>query len=237
MRLNKYLAKSGIGSRRKCDEFIYDKLIKVNEKIVTDFSYQVKDNDVVQFRNKTVDSINEDVLYILNKPKNYICTASDPYDRKIAVDLIPSNKRLFTIGRIDYKTTGIILVTNNGDIANRLMHPRNNIIRKYEVCTDKKINREKLNEIKKGIRINKILYKANISIIAKVNKPDVYIWKVVLKEGKNREIRNIFEYLEHNIIQLHRYEFAGIKLGNLKLGKYKKIKITDFNKKINLKNS
>ena len=235
MRLNKYLAKAGIGSRRKCDEFIQEGLIKINESVVTDFSYQVKENDVVKYKNKGIDFIKEDTLYILNKPKNYICTSSDPYNRRKVVDLIPSNKRLFTIGRLDYKTTGLILVTNNGDIANNLMHPKNNIVRKYEVCTDKKINRDVIMKINKGIKINRNIYKANISLNTKLNNPNVYIWKVVLKEGKNREIRHIFEYLGHEIMQLHRYEFAGIKLGNLKIGKYKKIKISDLNKKINIK--
>ena len=235
MRLNKYLAKAGIGSRRKCDEFIAEGLIKINESVVKDFSYQVKENDVIKYRNRSIDFVQEDVLYLLNKPKNYICTSYDPYDRRKVVDLIPSNKRLFTVGRLDYKTTGLIVITNNGDIANKLMHPRNNVIRKYEVCTDKKINRDTISKIKHGIKINRNIYKANISLNTKLNNPNIYIWKVVLEEGKNREIRNIFDHLGHKIIQLHRYEFAGIKLGNLKIGKYKKIKISDLNKKLNIK--
>ena len=161
MRLNKYLAKSGIASRRKCDEFIANGLIKVNEKVTIDFSYQVKDNDVVKYKNKSIDKVEEDILYMLNKPKNYICSSSDPFDRKNVIDLIPSKKRLFTVGRLDYKTSGLIFITNNGDVANKLTHPSNRIIRKYEVCTDKKINRDKLEEIKNGIKINKILYTAN----------------------------------------------------------------------------
>ena len=227
MRLNKFLAKTGLASRRKCDEFISDGLIKINEKIVTDFSFKVGRDDIVKFKNKILEFENENILYLLNKPRNYICTSNDPYDRKKIIDLIPSRYRLFSIGRLDYKTTGLILLTNNGDLANNFIQPKNKIIRKYEVHSNKQIKRENIKAIKKGIVINNTKYKADISIITKIKNPESYLWSVTLKQGKNREIRKIFEFLNQEIYSLHRYEFAGIKLGSLKPGKFKKIKISE----------
>ena len=116
MRLNKFLARTGIGSRRQCDEYIKNNLIKINGKVETDFSYQVSSSDSVRYNNKILNYVEEDHLYILNKPINSICTSSDQYGRKKVLDLIPSKVRLFTVGRLDYKTTGIILLTNNGDL-------------------------------------------------------------------------------------------------------------------------
>ena len=227
MRLNKFLAKTGLASRRKCDEFISNGLIKINEKIVTDFSYKVIKDDIVKYKNKILEFENENVLYMLNKPKNYICTSNDPYDRKKITDLIPSRHRLFSIGRLDYKTTGLILLTNNGDLANNFIHPKNRILRKYEVHSNRQIKRDNIKSIKKGIIINNVAYKADISIITKIKNPESYLWNVALREGKNREIRKIFEFLNQDIYSLHRYEFAGIKLGSLKPGKFKKIKISE----------
>ena len=114
MRINRYLARCGLGSRRECDEHIKNKKIKINGKILDDFSYSVKNNDCVQYKNKNVTFINEDYIYLLNKPKGYICTSNDPRGRKRIIDLIPTQIRLFSIGRLDYNSTGIILLTNNG---------------------------------------------------------------------------------------------------------------------------
>ena len=133
MRLNKYLARCGIGSRRKCDEFIAQKKIKVNGKLVEDFSYIVKDIDYVQFNNKILNKVEEDYIYILNKPRGYVSTTNDPKGRKTIFDLVNFKVRLFNIGRLDFNTTGIILFTNNGNIANELLHPKNKFLKKYYV--------------------------------------------------------------------------------------------------------
>ncbi len=232
MRLNKYLARCGIGSRRKCDEFIKDGLIKINGKIMVDFSYKIQTNDLVKYKNKVLNIIEEDFFYVLNKPINYVCTSDDELNRKKVLDLIPSNIRLFTVGRLDYNTTGIILITNNGDIANKFSHPSNNIERKYYVESDGKFTKEQLLEIKKGIKVNGSRnLKANIYFIKK-NDNKSYVWDVVMCQGRNREIRKIFDYFNLKVSKLHRYEFAGFKLGNLKSGKYKKIRNFEIKKYI-----
>ena len=142
MRINKYLARCGIGSRRECDNYIKNRQIKINGKILDNFSYSVKDTDCIQYKNKNINFITEDYIYILNKPRGYICTSNDPKGRKKIIDLIPTDVRLFSIGRLDYNSTGIILLTNNGDIANQLLHPSNKIEKKYYVESKKKKKRK-----------------------------------------------------------------------------------------------
>tara|TARA_Y100001970_G_C14155803_1_gene815477 strand:+ start:776 stop:1489 length:714 start_codon:yes stop_codon:yes gene_type:complete len=223
MRLNKYLARCGIGSRRKCDEYILSNKIKINGRIVNDFSFQVDSEDYVQFKGKTLNFVEDNFFYILNKPKKYICSHKDTHGRKKIFDLIDSKVRLFSVGRLDYDTTGIILLTNNGDIANKLSHPKFKVEKKYYVESDKSLTKEILYKInKKGIRINNDRFKPKVNF-EKKTKDNTFIWNVSLHEGKNREIRKIFEFYELKILRLHRYEYAGINIDNIKSGAYRKI--------------
>ena len=237
MRLNKYLARCGIGSRRQCDEFIDKGQIKINGIINRNFSYQVQDDDYVQFKNKILNYIDEDYIYIVNKPRGYISTLNDPKNRKKVIDLIPTDIRLFNIGRLDYNTTGIILFTNNGDIANKLLHPRNKIIKRYYVETSSKLSKNNIDIIRNGLKIPDFgTVKADISLL-EVKDKDHFIWDVVLTEGKNREIKRIFSYFDSVVRKLHRYEFAGVQLNNIKSGKYRRISYKQFKKKISFKSN
>ena len=229
MRLNKYLARSGLASRRQCDKFIESGDIKINGTIVKDFSYQVKDNDVVQCKNKFIEIENDLSYYILNKPKSYICSNNDNRGRKTIFDLIPSKNRLFSIGRLDYDTTGIIILTNDGDFCQLLSHPSNNFSKKYYAITDKKLEKEQIEEIKKGLRIENTIMKGRFKFIQHERNKS-YSWEITLREGKNREIKKIFSNFKINVTYLHRFEFGGISLGHLKTGKFKKIKKSDLEK-------
>ena len=229
MRLNKYLARSGLASRRQCDKFIESGKIKINGIIIKDFSFQVKNTDVVQCENKYIEIENHLVYYILNKPKGYICSNNDERGRKTIFDLIPSKDRLFSIGRLDYDTTGIIILTNDGDVCQLLSHPSNNFSKKYYAITDKKLEKIEIEEIKKGIRIGNTIMKGIFKFLEH-EKNNSYSWEITLWEGKNREIKKIFSNFKINIKYLHRYEFGGISLGHLKIGKFKKIKRSDLKK-------
>ena len=229
MRLNKFLARCGIGSRRKCDEFIEQKRIKVNGKITDYFSYIVKSSDYIQYNNKILNLIDEDYIYILNKPRGYVSTSNDPKGRKKVVDLIKTEVRLFNVGRLDFNTTGLILFTNNGDIANKLLHPKNEVIKKYYVESLDKFSDDDLIKIKKGFNINGLgKVSANIKLEQRKSK-NSYIWNIELSSGKYRIIRRIFSFYNIQIKKLHRYEFAGIQLNNLKSGEYKRMKLSKFN--------
>ena len=186
MRLNKYLAKCGIGSRRKCDEYIRNGKIKVNGKVIFDFSYDVNSGCYIQYNNKLINKL-EDLTYILNKPKGYICSKNDNLDRKIIYDLIPDGLNFFSIGRLDYDTSGIIIITNDGDLSYSLSHPKFNFKKKYYVFSDKKFSYENLKKIKKGIKIGNDILRADIKFLEHIKKG--YFWDVILTEGKNREIK------------------------------------------------
>ena len=235
MRINKYLAKCGIGSRRKCDEYISSGKIKVDGTIVTDYSFNVNESSFVQFNNKLINKL-ENVIYMLNKPRGYICTKDDNLGRKIIYDLLPKKYDLFSIGRLDYDTTGILLLTNDGDLCYKLTHPKFKIEKKYYVFTDKKLSKIDLSNIKKGIKIDNDFMRANIKFLEHINNG--YFWDVILTEGKNREIKKIFKYFDIQVLNLHRYEFAGLKMNGLKEGKFRKISKKDFSRVlVNKKNN
>ena len=221
MRLNKYLAQCGLGSRRKCDEIISKGKIKINGQIVKDFSFSVTNEDYVQYNNKLIDTETL-VTYMLFKPKGYICTKNDKYNRKVIYDLLPSGN-LFSVGRLDYDTTGLILLTNDGDLCYKLSHPKFKIKKKYIVSTDQKLTNSQVKQISKGLRIdNKIKYTATINFLS--SEKNKFFWDVILTEGKNREIKKIFNFFGIKVLSLHRYKFGNLMLGALKEGKYRKIK-------------
>ena len=231
MRLNKFLSRCGLDSRRKCDDIIKNKKIVINGSIVTDFSYQVKENDVVMYNDKYLEIEDKSVIYILNKPKGYVCTSKDPQNRLKVIDLIDTNIRLFTIGRLDRDTTGIILLTNDGDISNKLTHPKYNKEKKYYVKTKGRIENQFLNKIKNGYRLEDgVKVKADIKLIS--YSANIFEWDIGLKEGKNREIKRIFSNFNSKVTLIHRYSFCGIELNNLKIGKYKKMSIKEIKSKL-----
>ena len=224
MRLNKYLAKAGIASRRKCDVLIKEGKIKVNGEVVIDLATQISENDFVQYKSKLVELNFNPIIYLFNKPKGVISTVTDPYNRKTIIDYFDSNERLFPIGRLDRDTTGVLLVTNDGDLAHQLMHPKFKIERKYIVETKLPINKSKLKSIFEGTRLdNGQQVKARINFIDKKFNRNIY--QAILYEGKNREVKNIFKFLDSKVESLHRMSFAGIELGKLKVGSKKKISL------------
>ena len=226
MRLNKFLARVGIASRRKCDELIKSGKVKINGKIETNFSFQVKNSDVIICDGKPINEIPNIEVYLLNKLKGYISTSNDPHGRKCVIDLIPSSNRLFTIGRLDRDTTGAILVTNDGELANKLMHPRNKIERVYIVTTKVDIPKSKYQMLKKGLKLNDGLL-AYGDLTRLYNKAGLIYWEIVLREGRNHEVKRIFKALNSKVINLHRFSFAGLNVNNLLPGKYKKLKKRD----------
>ena len=222
MRLNKFLSHAGVASRRKCDEYIESGKVQVNGKRVTDFSYQVQQDDIVLCDRKLIENTKERVVYLLNKPKGYICTNSDTHDRKKVVDLLPPGQRLFTIGRLDRDTTGAILVTNDGDLANQLMHPRFKKEKIYLAETKEDIDDKELPALTKGMQLDRGEYAKG-----GIKRLDRYkgriLWEVILTEGKNREVKRIFEVFGTHVISLHRHSFAGLNVNNLKVGKYRQL--------------
>ena len=228
MRLNQYIAKSGVASRRKADVLIADGLIKINGKVVTNFGYKIGDNDIVTYKGQVL-SPSVDIVYLLNKPKGYVCSNLDEHNKKTVFDLINSDSRLFTVGRLDRDTTGVLLITNNGDLSYKLTHPKHRIEKKYYVPSKIDIDNTHLTSLKKGLRLDDGTFvKANLK---RLQKEDGKIfWDISLTEGKNREIKRIFIHFKSKVLSLHRYQFANIKTGALKIGDYKRLKKNDLQK-------
>ena len=221
MRLNKYIAKAGIASRRKADTLISQGLIQINGKNISDFSYQVTEEDIVTYKGKVLSS-EPDIIYLLNKPKGYVCSNADAFNKKNVFELIDSNSRLFTVGRLDRDTTGALLITNNGDLSYRLTHPKYQVKKKYYATSKIDIENEDLLKVKKGIKLDDgTRVKASIRRLDK--EGGKILWDITLTEGKNREIRRIFEHFKSKVVSLHRYQFANVNIKSLKVGSYKKL--------------
>lgn len=228
MRLNKFLARAGVASRRNCDEFIKSGKVVVNGSIERNFSYQVTIEDTVVCGGTLLDSLPKRKVYLVNKLKGYISTSSDPHGRKRVIDLVKSNDRLFTVGRLDRDTTGAILVTNDGELSNQLMHPRYKIERVYIAATKIEISREKWEKLLNGVKLDTgAMAKGKMKKLQR--KGGLIYWELTLKEGKNREVKRIFKALGSEVIHLHRHSFAGLDVEYLKPGKSRLLKENEIN--------
>lgn len=226
MRLNKFLAKGGVASRREADRLILAATTTVNGVLQMDPAFDVTQEDEIVFNGKRI-KIQLDVsVLILNKPKGYITTANDPQGRKTVMELIPQNLRYFTIGRLDRNSTGVLLFTNDGTLAQELMLPQNRIPRIYEIKIDRILEKSEIMKIGRGIFIG-IRQKG----IAKVLQQKVVKKKVIvrleLRQGKNREIRRMMAVLKRKIFSLNRISFGPINLKGLPIGNWRKLSKTE----------
>lgn len=224
MRINKYIASCGVASRRKAEEFIKEGIVKVNDKVITDLSFNVDEKKDIVFLNGQKISINSDLVYfMLNKPKGYITTMSDEKDRKSIQDLTSNlDKRVFPVGRLDYESEGLIFLTNDGDLTYRLTHPKFGIQKKYIVKVEGEMKESELAVLRAGVVIDGVRYgKCKVELLSFTD--NISRIQIVLTEGKNREIRKMFEAINREVIFLKRIEMAGIKLGGLKRGEMRKL--------------
>lgn len=220
IRLNKYIANSGICSRREADELIQQGLVEVNGKVVTEMGYQVKTTDKVSFDGQNL-TPEKPVYVLLNKPKGYISTTKDEKARKTVMDLTAnaSPYRIFPVGRLDRQTTGVILLTNDGHLTKKLTHPSFNIKKIYHVTLDRKLSREDMQTIVDGIRLEEgIATVDSISYIEGKPKNEVGI---EIHIGWNRVIRRIFQRLGYEVEALDRVMFAGLTKKNIKRGHWR----------------
>ena len=229
MRLNKFLAKAGIASRRKSDELIQMATTMVNGKVCLDPAYHVKKEDSVQFDGKKVIVEKKKIVLMLHKPKKVITTVRDTHGRKTVMDFIPSKFRITPVGRLDQNTTGLLLLTNDGDLQEYLTHPKNKVSKDYEVYIEGKLNIDQVKKLKSGLYIGYKEYGKAEILEQKVHKGRS---KIILRmrQGKKREIRRIFHRLNKKLISLKRIGFASLKLGNLREGEYRELPHNEINK-------
>ena len=220
MRLNKFLAQSGVASRRKSDELIQMATTEVNGKICQDPAYSVKDSDVIKYDGQQISPILEKVVIMLHKPKKVITTVKDTHGRKTVLDLVPSKYRLTPIGRLDQDTTGLLLLTNDGDLHQKLSHPRNQIPKDYEAVIEGKITSSQKQKLARGIYIGDKEY-GKAEIISQETKKSRSTIILRLRQGKKREIRRIMYRFKLKLLTLKRIRFGGLSLGNLSENNYR----------------
>lgn len=224
MRINKYIASCGVASRRKAEEFIVEGLVKVNGTVVKNLATDVDETkDVVTVNDQKISLKSDNVYYMLNKPKGYVTTMSDEKDRKSIVDLISSvDNRIYPVGRLDYESEGLLFLTNDGDLTYKLTHPSFGIEKKYIVKIEGPTKESELAVLRAGVVIDGVRYgKCKADLLSFEN--NISRIKITLTEGKNREIRKMFEAINREVIFLKRIEMAGIKLGGLKRGEMRKL--------------
>ena len=220
MRLNKFLAQSGVASRRKSDELIQMATTEVNGKICQDPAYSVKDSDVIKYDGQQISPILEKVVIMLHKPKKVITTVKDTHGRKTVLDIVPSKYRLTPIGRLDQDTTGLLLLTNDGDLHQKLSHPRNQIPKDYEAVIEGKITSSQKQKLARGIYIGDKEY-GKAEIISQETKKSRSTIILRLRQGKKREIRRIMYRFKLKLLTLKRIRFAGLSLGDLPENQYR----------------
>ncbi len=221
VRLNKYLADCGMDSRRKVEELIVTGRVDVNGKTVAELAVKVDPvKDIISVDGEKV-RIPEKVYYILNKPKGYITTTDDEKNRPIVMDLIKTTKRIFPIGRLDRDTTGLLLLTNDGDFANLLMHPKNNIEREYVVKLDREILEKDQEKFLAGVYLDR--KKSTFERLYTVSKKSTKYYNVVTMEGRYHFVKKMFNALGYKVESLHRIRFGSFELQNIKLGTYIKL--------------
>lgn len=219
MRINKFLATAGVGSRRKCEEFVTSGRIIINGKTQKNLAFDVQPGDIVKLDGKVV-SLPEDYTYVMmHKPKGYLTTVSDDRERKTVMDLLPKEfKHLMPVGRLDYNSEGLLLFTNDGDVAQKLMRPQKEITKIYSVKVEGEVSDADIAEMQKGVTtLDGTKFKPCV-ITIKQKKDRKTSLEVQLVEGKNREIRKIFDKFGYNVYFLKRVSIGKIKLGGLTRG-------------------
>ena len=220
IRLNKFLANAGVCSRREADEYIQAGVITVNGEVVTELGTKVLRTDEIKFHDQPV-SLEKKVYVLLNKPKDYVATSDDPQQRKTVMDLVKNccKERIYPVGRLDRNTTGVLLLTNDGDMASKLTHPKFLKKKIYHVYLDKNVTAHDIQQIRDGITLEDGDIKADACEYADpVDKKQVGI---EIQSGKNRIVRRIFEHLGYKVTKLDRVQFAGLTKKNLRRGDWR----------------
>ena len=230
-RLQKVIANFGYTSRRKAEELIRKGKVMVNGEKVSELGTKVNPSDII-----SIDGIviNKDVIheyYLLNKPRSVVSAVTDDHDRITVTDLINTEARIYPIGRLDYDTTGIILLTNDGDFANILMHPKNQIDKVYLVKTHGILSKEELASLRNGVFVNGIkTSKAKVRIKQYNKSSNLSLVEITIHEGKNHQVKNMFAAINHDVVKLKREKIGFFDLNGLKTGEYRRLTIKEVKK-------
>ncbi len=218
IRINKYLSQSGFSSRREAENLIKSSKVKINGEIAI-LGQRVFEKDIVEINNNQIFIKDEKIYYLLNKPKKTICTLKDNFNRKKVIDLIDDSNYLFPVGRLDYDTTGALIITNDGELANKLIHPSSMIKRIYRARLDEPLNQKEL----LFLNSENVLVNGKKSI-QQVNQVDNKSYLITISQGSYHHIKKLFEQVNKKVLDLKRNEFAGITIDKMPIGSYRKLK-------------
>lgn len=234
MRINKFLAECGVASRRAADKMIIDGEVKINGRICSLGDEVNLDDDNVTVNGKTVSTVKKYDYYILNKPKGYVCTVRDDKGRKTVMDLLPPNvKRVFPVGRLDYDSEGLLIMTNDGELTYRLTHPKNEIPKTYLVKLEGTITDEALNKVKNGVVIDgKRTGKCNVKVVEQTR--DAVRLHITITEGRNRQVRKMFLAVGKEVKLLKRIKVGELTLRGLDRGEVRKLTAEEVDYLMNL---
>lgn len=221
MRLQKYLAGCGVGSRRKCETYIQEGRVKVNGTIVTEQGIQVEIGDQVEFDNELVVMEERLVYYLLNKPLGYITSVSDEKDRATVMELVKDVPyRIFPVGRLDYNTTGLLLLTNDGELTYSLTHPKHHVEKTYMVKLKGNVRPTAIQKLQQGVVIDGYLTAPAKAKIIRQTSATTTI-SLTIHEGRNRQVRKMCQVIGYEVLRLNRESIGKLTLGNLEIGEYR----------------
>ncbi|WP_370838787.1 pseudouridine synthase [Intestinibacter bartlettii] len=224
MRINKYIALCGVASRRKAEELILAGRVTVNDEVMTELSYKVdEENDIVKVDDKLIKEENKLVYILLNKPEGYITTVKDQFNRPSVLDLVSDIKeRVYPIGRLDYETSGLLLLTNDGDLTYKLTHPKHEVDKTYVARVKGKLTKEEIERFKTGLKIEDYTTApAKLKVIKYDEQKDSSLLEIKIHEGKNRQVRKMCKAINHPVLRLRRSAMGKIKIGDCEIGKYR----------------
>ena len=222
MRINKYIASAGICSRRKADELIEQGRVKVNGAVLREPGFDVSEGDLVLVDGKPVTGSERFVYYALNKPAGYVTTTSDEMDRPTVMELMTEvSARVFPVGRLDYETTGLLIMTNDGDLANHITHPSKKVFKTYLAEIDGEISLGQAEQLRRGVDIGGYTTRpAQVEILKQAGHSRV---RISISEGKNRQVRRMFKAVGFNVVSLQRISIGRVLLGHLHEGHYRRL--------------
>ncbi len=231
IRLQKYIAQCGISSRRKAEEYISAGRIAIDGVIIREMGTQViPGENVITFDGKPIKAREELVYYLLNKPKGYVTTLADPQGRPIVTSLIKTrNARLFPVGRLDLDTEGALILTNDGEFAQKIQHPSHEINKTYEALVKGRPHQDKISQLERGIFLEgKMTSPASVSVKAKI--ADNCLMRIIIHEGRKRQVKKMFAFIGHPVLQLKRTAYGKLTLGRIAPGGYRQLNPSELNK-------
>ncbi len=230
-RLQKVIANSGFTSRRKAEELILNKKVKVDGEVVDTLGLKVSAKAVIEVDGTIILKQQEKVYYILNKPRGVVTTTKDQYNRKTVVDLIDSTVRIYPVGRLDFDTTGLLILTNDGEFANKMMHPSSEVEKVYIAKVKGIPNGKDIAILKSGVVIDGIkTAKARVKLKKKDIKANTSVLELTIHEGRNHQVKKMFEVLGFEVLKLKREKIAFLTLDGLKSGEYRKLNQKELSK-------